>query len=411
MKFFLVPVAIIASIAVGYVLYEQMEAQEAPAIITIEKTPLAVRVTQPTTRDVVDQVEFVGSLEPKADVQIRSRVRGYITALPYDVGDFVRIDIESPGPVVVETDNASSRELLNSSQAALRVAQAQLQAKIASEQFAASNVQRQATLQESGAVTPEEAEQAQSELLIAKAEVELEVARVAKVASDVEQSKLALLHTQIEAPFSGFVAERLVEVGDLANPDDPLLRIVDISIVKTIVFVVEKDFPRIKIGQGALLQVDAYPKESFPGRVVRTSPVLDPDTRTAPIHIEIANPQHRLKPGMHARVTIETETRKNTLVVPVAALLEHATEPLVCVVEGEPPCIVQRSVVTGINNGKLVEILAGIDQQDSIVTLGSHLVENGQQVHPLPVPPETELNHSPNVISSSVVNGAQVGGE
>ena len=64
----------------------------------------------------------------------------------------------------------------------------------------------------------------------------------------------------------------------------------DISRVRLVVNVVERDLKELETGDGTRVEVDAYPGETFTGRIARVSPVLDPATRTAPIEIEIANP-------------------------------------------------------------------------------------------------------------------------
>jgi hypothetical protein len=66
--------------------------------------------------------------------------------------------------------------------------------------------------------------------------------------------------------------------------------------------IIEKDLKQIAVGDMARVEVDAFPGEDFMGRIARVSPVLDPSTRTAPLEVEISNPQYRLKPGMYARV-------------------------------------------------------------------------------------------------------------
>jgi len=84
--------------------------------------------------------------------------------------------------------------------------------------------------------------------------------------------------------------------------------VVDIVHVRLVANIIEKDLKQIGVGDSARVEVDAFPGESFMGRIARLSPVLDPATRTAPIEIEIPNDQYRLKPGMYARVGIITES-------------------------------------------------------------------------------------------------------
>ncbi|MCO6456342.1 MAG: efflux RND transporter periplasmic adaptor subunit [Pirellulaceae bacterium] len=383
MKHLLTPLALVLSAAAGWLVYQYATGQREQAAKPPSARPQAVELATITRRDLQERVELVGSLEPLADVTIRSRARGYITALPFDVGDRIAADEHGRLPTVVELEDSTDRELLRGAEAALRVAQAQLAARQARLSFARNTTQRQAELATTGATSAQELDQAQSELAVAQAEVQLEEARVAQAASEVERNRLAVQQARLQAPFEGYVAQRLVEVGALANPDDPLLRIVDLARVRTTVSVVEQDYERLRVGQDAEVSVDAFPDEVFRGTVARIAPVLDPDTRTAVVHVEVDNPRLRLKPGMHARVSIVSQVRPRSPAVPASALLEHAEQPSVFVVAGDPPRVELRPVQIGLTDGDYVEVLSGLDAEACVVTLGSNLLQDGQAVTPL----------------------------
>jgi len=338
--------------------------------------PVAVEVTRLRTRPVKEQVDFVGSLKAAANVELRSRISGYITAVHCEVGDVVKA-----GQLIVELDDSKYQEAVTSAEAALNVAQAQLLAQQARVQQAQSEVDRHQRLADSGAGTAQQTESVQTSLAIANAEVELEQAHVDQASSELSHSKLALKETRIESPMPGFIAERLVDVGDLSKPDITFVRIVDLSKVHTVVHVIEKDYEKLQIDQPATIRVDAFPDETFTGKVVRKAPVLDPDTRTAEVHIEIPNPNTLLKPGMHARVSLTYRAREDADVVPVASLIDGEGEKTsVWVVDGNPPQTQLREVKTGIVDGDTVEILSGLSPDDRIVMLGSRMAEAGRIV-------------------------------
>ncbi len=97
---------------------------------------------------------------------------------------------------------------------------------------------------------------------------------------------------------------------------------VDISLVRLIVNLVEKDLRRIATGMAADVEVDAFPGETFNGRIARLAPVLDPATRTAQMEIEVPNVGFRLKPGMYARVQFTVAKHDNAVVVPRNAIVD-----------------------------------------------------------------------------------------
>lgn len=179
------------------------------------------------------------------------------------------------------------------------------------------------------------------------------------------------------------------------------------------VHVVERDFGKIRVGLPAIIAVDAYPEETFYGEVTRIAPVLDPETRTAAVQIDIENEDMRLKPGMHARVSLQFSESSSRGVVPIAAVRDEGSRQAVFVVTGNPPQAVRREVRLGYTDGDLVEVIDGLDVGEEVVTLGSRLIEEGQPVTalrvdwpgaseatPVSVPEEPESKGDPAIRAS-----------
>jgi RND family efflux transporter MFP subunit len=181
--------------------------------------------------------------------------------------------------------------------------------------------------------------------------------------------RINLQNTVITSPVNGFVARRAADRGAFVSNNAPIVDVVDISTVRLVVNIVEKDLKQIGTGDSARVEVDAFPGESFQGRIARVSPVLDPATRTASIEIEIPNGQYRLKPGMYARVGIVTDSHPNALVVPTNALVDvNGTRGVYLSVENVAAF---RPVKTGIEGAMRTEILDGIADGDRVVTTGA----------------------------------------
>ncbi len=401
MKAILTLLAVGASIGLGWGVYNYSIEAANTNTPPVQKQPIAVEVMLSANRPIEDRAQLVGSLAAGAEVQILAHRNGYITNLPYDVGDLIK-----RGSEIVELDERAQQEMLAGAKAAWVVANAQKKAALAQEKLAESEWTRQKRLAERDAATRQALEQAQAQWDIAKAQTELEEARVKQAQSEVDRQMLAVTDSKIIAPMTGYVGERFVDVGDLAKPDVPLLRIVSFKNVRTVVHVVEKDYPRVKLGQDATITVDAFPRKQFFGKVIRKAPVINPNTRTAAVQIEIPNETRELKPGMHARVSLVFE-RRNTRVLPVAALVDQEKHPCVFVVVQENGATTLRlqKVEVGINDGEIVEILAGVEPKDQVVTLGNRLVKNGQVVKPVSIPwskqipagIQTAKNTPPNV--------------
>jgi len=135
---------------------------------------------------------------------------------------------------------------------------------------------------------------------------------------------------------------------------------------------------QIGVGDIARVEVDAFPGEDFMGRIARVSPVLDPATRTAPLEVEISNPQYRLKPGMYARVGIITESHPNALVVPTNAVVDvNGTRGVYLSVNN---LAAFHPVKIGIEGNARTEILDGVAVGDRVVTTGAAGLRNGDPI-------------------------------
>ncbi|HAH45373.1 efflux RND transporter periplasmic adaptor subunit [Gimesia sp.] len=392
MKVLIAPACTALAMIAGWLVYEHSlnNTQTSPTKILTE--PIAVQVTRSTEKTLEKRITLVGNLEAGSQVEIRSKYNGYIKSIPFDVGEQI-----NAGDVILELNDTELQELVSKADASLTVAKAQLRAQVTAQELAQKAYERLLVLQRSGVSTQQEMEEAVANKAIQEAQTELEEARVEQAKSDLEQSRLRLRENKVLAPTDGFLAERMVDIGDLAKPDVPLMKIVNLDQVRTVVHIVEKDYEDVKLGQKALITVDTFPGKTFSGHVKRKAPVLDPQTRTAAVHIEIPNADFSLKPGMHARVQIVFEHRPKTSVLPIASLTRRKNGPgsAVFIIEGNPPITERRNIETGINDGELVEILSGLEPEDLVITLGNRMVDEGQTVTPVEVPMDRVIQAPP----------------
>lgn len=374
--------AIAACFGAWYVTYRDAQAKAAAAPKPKPAEVLAVEVATVQPAPVNERIELVGSLTPVAAVDIRPKVGGYVRSLTVDLGDPV-----DAGVTLAQLDDKSQQETVALAQAAQDVAQAQLDAQVTDRDLAAKTLGRQKGLVTSGAGTSQQLEQAEAALQIAQARIELEQAKVAQAKAELLRSKLSLAELTLVSPMKGVVASRMVDVGSLAAPDEPLIRIVDLSTVRTTVHVIEKDYRLMREGLEADVRVDAYPGMRFQGRVSRVAPVLDEVTRTADVRIDIPNKDGMLKPGMYARVSLKAGAERESLVIPIAAVLD-GQRPAVFVVSGTPPRATRRQIEIGTTLDDTIEVRNGLQLHEIVITLGNRLVLPGQQVAPIMATPD-----------------------
>jgi cobalt-zinc-cadmium efflux system membrane fusion protein len=186
-----------------------------------------------------------------------------------------------------------------------------------------------------------------------------------------------LSHFPLVAPFAGTVIEKHITVGELVDPEDKPYTIADLSTLWVVLSIYEKDLGRVPIGAKARLVVDAYAGESFQGTVAYVSNLLDETTRTAQARVEIANPGHRLKPGMFvtATITVPVPEAATVLALPNTAVQRIRDKPVAFVQEGEG-VFVARALTLGRDSGLSTEVLTGLQEGDRVVTDGGFYLKS-----------------------------------
>ena len=193
---------------------------------------------------------------------------------------------------------------------------------VADLQLARTNVERSRNLFERQLLPKQTLDDNEARYQSAEAALDLAKAQNTQSNARLEELRVNMTNTVITSPVNGFVARRAADPGAFVSQNAPVVDVVDISSVRLVVNVVEKDLKIIRVGDATEVEVDAFPGEQFSGRIARLAPVLDPATRTFPIEIEIPNPSFRLKPGMYARVVITTGENENAIVVPTNAVVD-----------------------------------------------------------------------------------------
>ncbi len=386
-----------------------------------------VGVLPPERRDLEVTLTFTADVLPGRQTPIFAKASGYIRALHADRGAFVRagqllVEIE---PTEAEAGLDQARAALQTALAAREVARSNLeaaranllnqQATLARAQAVADNDRRQAErlaeLFAQGLVAAQERDNARTAFEASRAaaraqEAQVQVARVQIEAaesqlrlaeSQVEQQRAALRmaqmrldDTRIVAPFDGFVAQRLLDVGAAvsaqaaatSNASVAILVLQDIDPVKVQIEVPEREVARVRPGVPVRLSVDAYPDRRFTGRVARLTHALDPRTRTMGVEVDIGNREGLLKPGMYARVELVLEVRQDALLVPLEALAGSDARPALLVVRDGR--VAEVPVQLGAADGPRVQVVAGLRPEDQVIVQGKELVRPGQAVRTAP---------------------------
>jgi membrane fusion protein (multidrug efflux system) len=194
----------------------------------------------------------------------------------------------------------------------------------------------------------------------------------------MDLAQLELNYSAIRAPIDGVISNRFIKAGNMVNVNDPAFKINDFDPLNAVLYIPERHMKKLKCDQQVDIKVDAAPDEVFTGYVKRISPVVDPESGTCKVTIEATDPLNKLKPGMFGRVSIIYDTHHQTLLVPKEALMAEDKETAVFVVNDS---IAFRKVIeTGYVNGTHVEILAGVEEGDTVVTIGQTSLKDSSKV-------------------------------
>ncbi|MCM8761623.1 MAG: efflux RND transporter periplasmic adaptor subunit, partial [Candidatus Omnitrophica bacterium] len=195
---------------------------------------------------------------------------------------------------------------------------------------------------------------------------------------DRDEVGLKFEKAPVEAPLSGRIGRIYVDIGSSVTMQTPIALVADMDKAEIYLKVPETYLPSIRIGQKAIVRVDAYPKEEFLGYVQNISPVIDLQTRSAPIEIVIDNPDHRLQSGMFAKVSLIIEEHRQNPAILKEAVIGRIEPFYVYVVEDGKARL--RQVRLGARRGAYVEVIDGLKVGESVVIMGQQKLRDGASV-------------------------------
>ena len=357
----------------------------------------AVKTETAQLRDVRRQVDVVGTLAAREEVTLSAEVEGRVARLVHDLGDRVK-----EGEPLVELDQEKLRFKVAEQRAGLDQARARFGATADGElppiehmpevvsaaaqlADARQQLERAQTLAGRSLLPQSQLDEAKTKVETAKAAHESALAsarqlraEIAARASGLGFAERELRDAVIRAPFEGYVAERLVSPGQFVGLKEPIMRIVRLHPLKLTAEIPERFAPWIETGREVAVRADAYPGQTFPGKIVRISPSVNLRSRAFAVEGEVPNPDGRLKPGTFARVQITTDHIDRALTVPAAAIQNrYGTNRVFVVNAGQ---LVGKEIVMGDRIGERVEVLQGLDAGATIVAADVEQLSEGMKV-------------------------------
>ena len=339
--------------------------------------PMLVEAAPVVRADLAEQLQIVGNLVGAATVEVAPKVDGRLRQIDVRLGDRV-----SRGQEVGRVEDDALQQQLSQRAASYEVARATVRQRDADLLLAETSRERSRNLFANELVSHQELDDAEARYQAANAQADLARAQFDEAGARLEELRINLENTVMVSPVDGFIGRRYLDPGAYVTSNTAIVSVVDISLVRLVANLVERDLRLVRPGSEARIEVDAYPSESFSGLVARIAPVLDPATRTAEIEIEIANPDFRLKPGMYARVSLGVGSKSQALVVPREAVVIRTSARGVFLVDaaGGSPSARFVSLVTGLEDDRYVEVIDGVSEGDRVVTTGAAGLQHGDPI-------------------------------
>lgn len=346
---------------------------------------VAVEIAPVGRQTVCETGKYAGSLEPRSLYVVAPKVAGRLEQLTVNIGDPVK-----SGQLIARLDDDEYSQQVEQAKAELAVAEAGVADCKSQFEAAERELARVRALHEKNVASESELDETDARYRAATAKHNVALAEVNRREAALKAAFVRLSYTRIQAAWDDSneirtVGERYVDQGEMLSPNEPIVSILDNTVVTALIDVIERDYPKLSIGQPVTMTTDAFPGRVFSGQVMRISPLLKEASRQARVEIEIPNADGRLKPGMYIRAEIELARHDSVTVVPVSALARRDDRTGVFTVDTGQMTAQFTEIEPGITDGGVVEVITP-EMSGSVITMGHHLLEDGGAI----LLPETE---------------------
>jgi len=310
-----------------------------------EEIALPVEVSKAATGTIAATLTSTTTLEAEEQAQVVAKISGVATRLFVEEGQFVKA-----GEPLLQLDTEKLQ---------LEVARAESNlARLA------NDLERSKQLFQKQLISSDAYDKIKYEYDALKASSEL--------------AKLDVAYGTVRAPISGVVSKRMVKVGNMVALHQPVYEITDFDPLLAVVHVPERDIAKLKLQLPAMVAVDARPGKVFLANILRISPVVDAATGTFKVTLAVNDKENLLKPGMFGRVAITYAQHQDAILVAKEAVLNEDGRTSLFVIKDNTAY--RTPVEVGFVNDKHAEILAGVDQQQLIVTTGQNSLKHEAKV-------------------------------
>jgi RND family efflux transporter MFP subunit len=388
--FFLIVVGLLVT---GAIPKMQRRTALASEVKAIENGAPVVNTIVLKIQDGQSEISLPASMQAIQEAPIYARIDGYLKIRGVDIGDHLKAgtvmaEIEAP-----EIDQQLAQVQATHAHAVAALAQSKATQKQTETRMrlAKVTVDRWKQLVTKGVVSKQDGDDKQGAYDAAVADYEAAIANVTASVADVEAQDANVARMQqmrsfekVVAPFDGVVTARNVDPGTLitagsSSDKRELFRMAKEGELRIFVQVPQSYSAAIHAGEIAVIRVNEFQGKQFPGKIVRTSDSLDPNTRTLLTEIHIPNPNHMLRPGMFSSVKFMLDRTAKTILAPAAIMLFNSAGPQVAIVGPDQKVHFQK-VTPGRDYGSTIELLGGVNAGDRAILNPTDELAEGMKV-------------------------------
>jgi len=366
-------------LVLGFVVIGNLQSRREKSVkVTIDKAK---------KQDLTSIISASGEIKPKKSINISAQVPGRIIKIGVVEGQEVKA-----GDFLLKLDSTQYEAIADRDQNFIRAANADLIQAEARLQRDRGSFGRQQKLFADDLISKDQLEASQAQYDVSNAQVNAIGFQIKQADASLKSTLDNLAKTTYNSPIDGIITSLRVEEGEVAiigtmnNPGTVLLTIADLSVMEVEVEVDETDVIGVALGQTARVRVDAFPEKVFEGKVTEigssalqqsTAGVSTQESKDFKVVVTLENPSERLKPGLSASADIVVAEKKQTLAVPISALVlrdKPGAASDAAAKEEEGVYVVEASrvkfapVVKGITGGMMIEIASGLADGQELVT-------------------------------------------
>ncbi|HLB73223.1 MAG TPA: efflux RND transporter periplasmic adaptor subunit [Sedimentisphaerales bacterium] len=356
-------------------------------VYRIHFAPVAVQSCAVKTGPISAEAMGTGTLEARVRATIGPKISGRIAQVLVDQGDKV-----IKGQKLVLLDDEDLRQQVEIAKAELSVAHAGVEKAVsgiksaeATEKEAKASYARISQLAPSGAVSVDALEKSQQQMEVAQAELnraqtaKIEAEKlVIKAEASLEFAQAQLSYTVICSPFDGLIVKRNREPGDVVVPGSMVLDMISLDELWISAWIDETLLNQLEVGQASKVVFRSDPTIELPGKVVRIAPQADRETREVLVDVGIDRMPDIWAVGQRAEVYVETARKENVFVIPQRVVVWRQQESGVFVIDNGRAY--WRKIVTGIEGKENVEVVKGLQPDQTVLIPGIKLPRDGRAV-------------------------------